>query len=171
MLRKIFSTTETRLFLGRVAVMPRRDLARFLEGFGASRAASISSVIQEQVEEVFALPCAADERSPRDCDIGVDIVVQGYQCGGAADLHLGVGGVPFFWRPKVRVAARLFYLQSNKTKRVIRVARGMTWRAYLSRLFSWKVMLGMQVPAGTTDMRLLLKAACEDLNAKVRKCS
>ena len=104
---------------------------------------------------------------PQSTDMAFDVIVQGYRFGSATDFSLGTAGLPMYWRPKVRLGARLYHLQSNKTKTTFHVTEKMPWSAYLNRALSWRVLLGLERPGRRSDLESLLRQASEKLTIQL----
>ena len=167
MLRRLLRRESARLFLGTLAVAPRGDFVRHLEDLPLLAPAPLERALLAKLVELICVPPVSAADPLRPSDLAFDVVVQGYQFGGSMDVALGSHGFPMFWRPKVRVAARLFYAQSNKTKAVFTVTERMPWSAYMSRVLSWKVMLGLARPSTRSDLERLLEGASQKLMDKV----
>jgi hypothetical protein len=168
-LRKLLRREPARLFLGTIAVAPRRDFLRHLEDLPLLAPAPLERALHARLVELICVPAVSSADAVRPSDLAFDVVVQGYQFGGSADVALGLHGFSMFWRPKVRVAARLFYAQSNKTKTTFTVTERMPWSAYMSRMLSWKVLLGLARLSHRSDLERLLESASQKLLDKVHR--
>ena len=78
-------------------------------------------------------------------------------------------GLPVFWRPKVMVACRLYYLKSQKTKSTFSVTQKMPWGELGSRQLTWRAIFRFRPPFDAEDMNRLLYIACQSLLVKLRK--
>jgi len=170
-LRRLLGKKPSRLFLGALAVAPRRDFLRHLEELPFSKPAPLEHALRAKLGELFSLPLASAADGLLPSDLAFDVVVEGYQFGGSADVALGLHGFLLLWRPKVRVAARLFYLQSKKTKATFTVTQRMPWSAYLNRVLSWKVLVGLKQPATRSDLECLLEFASKKLLSRVQRAA
>jgi hypothetical protein len=83
--------------------------------------------------------------------------------GGVWNLSLGDAGIPiffpFFWRPKITVTCRLYYLQSQKTKRAFSVTKKMRWREFFGRQFTLRAFFNYRPTFDAEDMKRLLNLA------------
>ncbi len=142
--------------------MPRKDFLRHLEGgyFGGGKQ---DGSWVDVLAQVFDYPLAAGTTVPGDEDFAVDIAIERYSHGGWGD----VSGFPIGWRPKVRLSARIYHLESGKQRAVIRAAECMSWNEFFSLSGRWKVQLGLGNPADRQRLRELVQAAGRTLKAKV----
>lgn len=98
-----------------------------------------------------------------------DVALQDYRYGSATDLSLGAVGFPMFWRPRIRLAARLYHLQSKQPKATFSVTERMPWSVYLNRVLSWRVFVGLEHLGRRSDLEQLLRQATEKLVKRVRE--
>lgn len=169
MLGRFLKRERPRVFLGTVAVVPRKDMKRFLDQWGMLRDENFDTSLRTTLQEIFALPPASEVAAPTSVDLGLDILIPSFQSGDFWDVSLGVIDFPIFWRPKVTVASRLYYLKSAKTKHTFSVTQKLSWREFLSRLFTWRALFRLQPMFDANDMDRLLYLACHKILNKLRK--
>jgi hypothetical protein len=164
-LRKKLQGEAPRLYVGSVSVASDGKLLQHLEGLVGAKLPVLDRALLDELCEQLLLPQAATVETPRATDLAVDVVLQRYRFGSASDFWLGSASIPMYWRPKVRVAARLYHLQSQETKATFLVSQAVPWSAYLNRVLSWRVLLGLEPPAGRSILVALLRRATERLLA------
>lgn len=157
-----------RIFVGTLGVATGRGLARHLEGLVGAVPHSLERALQAELDELFSMPSAATVDAARPTDLAFDVTIHSYRFGSATDMSLGVVGLPMYWRPKVRLAARLYLLQSQKTWAAFRITQKMPWKVYLGRVLSWRVLVGLEPPSRRSDLEQLLRQAAERLMARLR---
>ena len=171
MLGRFLKREKSRVFLGTVAVMPRKDIKRFLDQSGMLRDEKLDTSLHTTLQEIFKLPHVSEVVAPTAGDLGLDILISSFQSGDYWDVSLGVIDFPIFWRPKVTVVSRLYYLASTKTKHIVSVTQKLSWREFLSRLFTWRTFLRLQPMFDAKDMDRLLYLACHKVLNKLRKAA
>ena len=130
---------------------------------------SFDDALRAALEGIFTLPPASEVTAPNSTDLGLDVLIPSFQSGDYWGLSLGDIGVPIFWRPKVTVVCRLYYLKSQKTKRTFSVTQKMPWGEFVSRQLTWRAIIRFRPTFDTEDMKRLLYAACHSLLNKLRK--
>lgn len=168
MFHKLLKREPARLFLGSLSVATGGNLVRHLESLPGGTPPALDRALFVELAELISFPMAATVEVPRSTDMAFDVAIQGYRLGSATDLSLGTAGLPMYWRPRVRLAARLYHLQSNKTKTTFRVTQKMPWSAFLNRALSWRVLLGLEQPGRRSDLVSLLRQASERLTTQLR---
>ena len=169
MLDWLFRKEKSRVYLGTIAVAPRTDIKRFFDEPGWPGDANLDVGLRNSLEDLFALPPAADVEHPDARDLGVDILVTRFQMGEAYFIGLGRYGLPIFWRPKVTVSSRLFYLRSGKTKAAFSVTEKVKWRQFIKRAFNPRTWLWTGSMFDEHDLDHLLQHACHKLLLKMNK--
>jgi hypothetical protein len=129
---------KPRVFLGTLAVVPRKDLKRYLELPGLFQTDDLDMELRKYLTEIFTLPLADNVENQSATDLVIDVIVTKFQSGEAWGIDLIDLGFPLMWRPKVQVSTRLYYLTTNKTKETFSVTQKLSWRDYFSRVFSWR---------------------------------
>lgn len=168
MLGKLMKQDPPRIFVGTLGVATGGGLARRLEGLANAVAPSLDRALQAELDALFPMPSVATVDAVRPTDLAFDVTIQSYQLGSATDLSLGPVGLPMYWRPKVLLAARLYALQSRKTRAAFRITQKMPWKVYLGRLLSWRVLAGLEPPSRRGDLEHLLRQAAGRLMARLR---
>lgn len=169
MLKRLFRKEKPKLYLGCIAVMPRSDIKLHIDEWGIDGREDLDSTIRESLAEIFDLPPASEAITPGKNDLGLDIVVPKFQSGDLLDVTLGEFGFFLAWRPKIEIGARLFNLKSGKTTHTTTVVVKLSWKEYLSRLFTWRALLPLKPMFDSTDINNLLHRACLELLSKLKK--
>lgn len=167
MLRRLMKRVPPRIFVGALSIASD-DLIRHLEGLSGTQPPALDRGLLAALAELLPLPRAESVDIPLETDLAIDVAVQGYRSGSATDFSLGAIGLPLFWRPRVRLAARLYHLRSRQPKSTFQVTQRMPWSMYLSRILSWRVLAGLEHPARRDDLELLLRQATERLVTRVQ---
>ena len=106
-----FQKDPPRIYLGRLAVVPRSALKRLLEdASGWFKPEKLEDEIEAALRDLFALPPLASRESPRDSDLLLDVMVPTVQRGSTLAVQFGSFPLSVFWRPKVTVAARHYVI-------------------------------------------------------------
>ena len=98
----------------------------------------------------------------------IDLALEKFHSGGIAELMYS-SHATLFWRPKIRVAARVSRLQSGKHVTTIRKTRKMSWREYGGRLLRWRVYVGLDSVAPPEEMRHVLGKTLLDVFEEARR--
>ena len=167
MLRSLMKREPPRVFVGNLGITSG-NLVRHLEGLSGVAPPALDRALLMELAELLPLPKVETVDSPLATDMAFDVVVQGYRSGSATDLSLGAVGLPLYWRPKVRLAARLYHLRSRQSKATFQVTQRMPWSVYLSRVLSWRVLAGLELPARRNELEQLLRQATARLLAQVQ---
>jgi hypothetical protein len=165
---RFFHKTPTRLYLGSLTVLPRKDFKRHFEG-GFMGGATLDNALNQRLLNIFALPKATDAAAITEGDIAVDVVLESYSRGGLADFSSPTLNFPLFWRPKVRLGARLYYLKTGNERAKLHVTHRIAWGEYIASLLSWKVYLGIASPTSRKRLEDLLEVACLSLKRRVER--
>lgn len=167
MLRSLMKREPPRVFVGSLSVASG-NLLRHLEGLSGTPPPALDQALLVELAELLPLPKAETVDTPLATDMAFDVALQGYRSGSATDFSLGAVGLPLYWRPRVRLAARLYHLRSKKPKASFQVTQRMPWSMYLSRVLSWRVLAGLEHPARRNDLEKLLRQATERLVTRVQ---
>ena len=166
---------KPRVFLGMIVIVPRTGIKPNFDQFGAFGNEELDASLRATLQEIFALPPASEVSAPLPTDLGLDVFIPSFQAGGFWNLSLGDVGIPvffpFFWRPKITVTCRLYYLQSQKTKRAFSVTKKMRWREFLRRQFTLRAFFQFRPTFGAEDMNRLLNLACHAILNKLTKAT
>ncbi|ROZ61451.1 hypothetical protein [Ramlibacter sp. WS9] len=160
---------KPRVFLGTLAVVPRKDMKRHVDQWGMFRNESFDDPLRTTLEGIFSLPPASEVSAPHRTDLGLDVLVLSFQSGDYWDLSLEDMGLPVFWRPKITVACRLYHLKSQKTKRTFSATQKMPWGEFVSRQLTLQAIFRFRPTFDQEDMKCLLYGACHSLLNKLRK--
>ncbi len=144
-------------------------MKRFLDQWGMFRNENFDNSLHATLLEIFSLPPASEVVAPTSTDLGLDVLIPSFQSGDHWEVSLGEIGLPIFWRPKVTVTGRLYYLKSQKTKRTFSVTRKMPWSEFVSRQFTWRAIVRYRPTFDAEDMNRLLYVACHGLLDRLRK--
>lgn len=164
MFRQLLKREPKRLFLGALSVATGRNLERM----PGDTSPALDQALLGDLAEWLSFPTAASVETAQATDMAFDVVLQGHRFGSATDLSLGTVGLPMYWRPKIRLAVRLYHLQSNKTKTTFHVTQKMPWSVYLRRVLSWPVLVGLEQPGRRSDLKALLHQARDKLTTRLR---
>ena len=167
MLRSLLKREPPRVLVGNLGITSG-NLLRHLEGLSGIAPPAFERALLIELAEMLPLPKVETLDNPLATDMALDVVVQGLRSGSATDLSLGAVGLPLYWRPKVRLAARLYHLRSRQPKATFQVTQRMPWSVYLSRVLSWRVLAGLELPARRTDLEQLLRQATTRLLTQVQ---
>jgi len=160
-----------RIFLGTLAVAPRSDFKSHIEQwtlFNKYRE-DFDEGLRKSLGEIFTFPLAVDVSDPKSSDLVIDVVVPDFQGGEFAVDDIGLLPLAAIWRPQVKVASRLYYLKSKKTKKKFMVTQKMAFGDYLGRAFSWRGFLRLRPLFDSKDLDQLTSLACHELLLKVQK--
>ena len=168
MLRRLMMKREpSRLFLGSLSVASG-NLIHHLEGLVGTPPPALDRALLAELSGLLPLPKADTVGTPLATDMAFDVALQDYRSGSATDFSLGAVGLPMYWRPRVRLAARLYYFRSKQPKATFHVTQRMPWSVYLNRVLSWRVLMGLEHPARRSDLEQLLRQATERLVTQLR---
>ena len=165
LLRRGAGQPPPRVFLGTLGVIPRSELRRDLESWFLLASRDLEGTLHDTLREVFAFPPVSSVDAALDTDLVLDIVVAGFSTGAAF-----YGDLPIVWRPKVKVAARLYYLKSGEVKDLHAVIHRLAWSDFLRVIwhrwwdFGWR-------PSNFDhdEMEFLLGQACVRLLRKLKR--
>jgi hypothetical protein len=164
---------KPRVFLGMLIVVPRTGIKPSFDQSGAFGKEDIDTSMRSTLQDIFSLPPASEVSAPSPTDLGLDVFIPSFQSGGIWNISLGDIGIPFFclffWRPKVTVTCRLYYLKSQKTKCSFSVTKKMRWREFVRRQFTVQAFFGLRPIFCAEDMNRLLSLACHALLNKLIK--
>ena len=139
-----------------------------LDQKGVLQTEDLDTEMRRSLIGVFSLPSAQDVQNPRNSDLGIDVIVPKFQSGDAWDLSLGEFDIPLWWRPRITVSSRLYYLKTGKTKATFTVTDTMEWSQYVERLCTLRGLLRVRPMFDNEDMEKLLYRACHKLLLKMR---
>ncbi len=167
-LGSIFKRKKSRLFRGTLTVLPRKDLKRHFDQAGVFHYENLEAALHNNLQEIFRLPPATDVLNPTSTDLGLDVLIKHFQSGDYWDLSLGEIGIPIFWRPKITVVGRVYYLKSNVTKREVSVTKAIPWAFFVGRMLTWRAIFRFRPMFDAEDINRLLNVACWELLCKLK---
>jgi hypothetical protein len=153
------SRRKPRVFLGVVGVLPQDHITAFFEGSRWRSEKTLDENLYSSLLQIFKLPLAAEIENPDATDLSLDVAIQSYRRGELIDVYLNDGGVPVFWRPAIRLRARLTNLSSGKVLETYSVSEKATWREFLSRAVSLRAYFRLGNFFEQRDMQRLLERA------------
>ncbi|MFZ2451744.1 MAG: hypothetical protein WAW36_14605 [Methylovulum miyakonense] len=170
---KLMTRRKPRVFLGALLVVPKTHMRKHLEQWGLVRKVELDGSLRASLQEIFSLPPACEVTNPKPDDLGLEVIVTSYQSGDFLDIELGEIGFPVFWRPKVTVVCRLYFLKSLETKCTFSITQKMAWNKFVARVFSWgtfsrRVVFRLDPIFDAEDMNHLLYLACHTMLKKIR---
>jgi hypothetical protein len=154
------------LYLGAVAVVPRSDLTRHFELPMVGGPAD--DALRAHVESVVSLP-RTPQGNEGESGRALDILISKFQGGGFFEGTAGDFWLPFFWRPKVEISARLYTVKGRKTLATVTATKRMAWRAFLGRVASVGHLFSFSSPFTRQDMTDLLDEALFDALIQVKE--
>ena len=101
--------------------------------------------------------------------MAVDIMIPDYQGGDYWDGDLGLFPLLLMWRPRVKVAARLYSIKTMKTLKTFSVTEKMALSYYFGRVFSWRGIARFKPLFDTEDLDYLLSLASYKLLRQMQK--
>jgi len=183
-LKGLFRKDKPRIYLGTLAVVPRSDFKRHFEQikisrifdiFGSSETEDLDAELYAALADLFALPPVSSREHAKDSDLALDVIIPKFQRGEFLPVHVGhlaIPFIPFLWRPKVTIAARLVHIDSGQTKAAYVLTQKLEWKAFLKRILSLEALMwgARSGPLFTTDdSRRLFYMACIRVLEKLRK--
>ncbi|MGI9415095.1 MAG: hypothetical protein ACR2PM_15580 [Hyphomicrobiales bacterium] len=177
-LRKLFRREPPRIFLGALAVAPRTDFKRFFESTAVTSIFDITGLlnpedldgeIRKALTGLFTLPPISSRDPPKDSDLALDVIVPKFQSGEFIPVPVHRIIIPFFWRPKLTVAARLYVVETGQTLSTYSVTEKVGWKDYGKRLVSPYRMLDIEPMFTADDSKRLLYKACIKLLEKIKR--
>lgn len=150
-----------------MTVLPRKDIKRHFDQAGMFQYENLEAALLNNLKEIFRLPPATDVLSPSPTDLGLDVLIKHFQSGDYWESSLGQIGIPIFWRPKITVIGRLYYLKSNETKREVSVTKAIPWTYFVGRMLTLRAIFRFRPMFDAEDMNRLLNVACRALLMKL----
>ena len=177
-LRKLFRRERPRIFLGALAVAPRSDFKRYFEYTrthgpfdleGWLNPKDIDTELRTALTDLFALPPVSCRETPRDSDLALDVIIPEFQAGQFLPINAGPVLVPIMWRPKVKVGARLYVIDTGETRSTHTVSEKLRWRETCRRVLSPKAIFWGSPAFSADDTKRLFYAACIKLLERVKR--
>lgn len=165
--RRLTRQSEAGLYLGDVFVVPPSLLSTvFVAGVPSD---DESKRIGDDIRAWLDLPAPPPRQEAARRDLVIDLAREEFRSGGVTDLIYNGSGASLFWRPRIRVAAKVSRLQSGKHVTTIRKTRKMSWREYGGRLLRWRVYFGLDSVAPPEEMRHVLGKTLLDVFDEARR--
>jgi len=162
--------SKPRVFLGSLTIEPRSSLKK-VEEWGFYKNVDSDSELRKGLEEIFCLPLASEVSEPLKTDLVLDVVIPKFLLGAGGLIDESLGGLPFFWRPNIKVRARLYSLKSKKTKYTFSATAVISGWRFFNSIFSFKNLIGAYPAFGKSDIEYLLFKACskilQDIDKKI----
>lgn len=168
MLSSFRKKEKSKLYLGAIVVVPRNELKRFDE-WGFFKGEPLDDEIREKFEQLFSLPRIPEGKAVNDTDLALEIVVPNIQGGEFTSAQISPFDIPIFWRPKVSIKARLFFINSKKTKASFEVNEKMPWSEYFSRVLSIRGIIRYKPLFDAKELEPMVYKACSKLIYQMSK--
>jgi hypothetical protein len=124
------------VYLDSIHVAPRGYFETYDEWGWFKKSEDFEDGIRDAIEDIFKLPHITSESDVRKTDLGLQVVVLKYQGGEFDFVNINSFVIPFFWRPKIEIRSRLYYLKSQKTFSEFKIVEKVSLSNYLKRLIS-----------------------------------
>jgi hypothetical protein len=164
---RLFKKEKPRVFLDYIAVTERGvigNLASTIEG-----SSGIDQDILDNLAEIYRLPYLDDVPEFKNSDRALQIVVSNYSLGFSGVASVFSYLIPFLWRPKVKITARLYQISSKKTLKQISVYEKMKLHEYLKRAFLSGSFIFFQQAFNEQDMEYLLYTGSKQILKRLVK--
>ena len=114
-------TKQPRIFLGTLAVAPRSGFKSRMEQWTlfSANTEDLDEGVRNSLESIFTFPTVDSVSDPKASDLVIDVVVPDFQGGQFVGEDFVALPLLTMWRPKVKVASRLYYLKSKKNEEEI----------------------------------------------------
>jgi len=169
MFSKLFSKEKPNVYLGSLVVAPSDSWTSESEGWGLFETTDLEAGLRESIEKVIELPRRRDIDSHKETDLALEMVVVEHQGGEFDSLSTSEIFLPIFWRPKVKIKARLYEIKSGKTFAVASSKKSITWGDFFNRSFSLRGLFRFSPLFGNKDMEALLCLAAIDVLQSLKK--
>lgn len=161
------TVSPTQLYRGDFTVAAKPKLSRWFELRSASWH-DLKTALEEHLQEAIPLPVPPLGNAYADRDLRLDIAVSHFQSG----THVPIQGILFaavIWRPSVTLDARLVSLKSGTLIDRLTITRRLSWRQYLSILFSPFSRGPIRFGFGREDLLCVLNDACIELFIQITR--
>lgn len=156
------------MYLGALVVVPR-DQIKAMDQWGCFDYQDLEGGLRKSLADIFCLTPVCEREDARSDDLALEVVVAHFQGAEFWSIDTGSFRIPYFWRPKVHLKARLYFIDTMKTKASCEVLLKLSLSQYFSRLLSWNGLFRFRPLFGEQDMNLLLSEACLKLLRKMAK--
>lgn len=124
------------MYLDSIHVASRGDIETCDEWSWFKKSESFEDGIKYAMEDIFKLPHISTESDIRKNDLGLQVAIVNYQGGDFDTVSLSSLVIPFFWRPKIEIRSRLYYLKSQNTFSEFEIVERVSLSNYLKRVIS-----------------------------------
>ncbi|MDO3381202.1 hypothetical protein [Gilvimarinus algae] len=167
MISKIFKKDKPRVYLDKMLVASRDEFEKTDE-WGIFKSEDLEDGVREKLDGIFCLPPISTRQDSKKSDLALELVVLKVRGGEFEGVDFGLlGFAPIFWRPKIELAARLYYLDSGKTHSTYKAKEIMRWGEYFSGVFSLRGFFRYKPIFGPKNLEPILYKACEKLLFKM----
>ena len=142
------------LYLGDLAVVPRTDIQRFLEFDWNGTETDLE--LKEWISDALSLPLHLDTNLPTGDYLVIDVMISEYRTGGSGTVGVGVGDIPLFWRPYVKLHVRLKQGSKKGVLGDFVIKKQMPWREYLGKVLSLRSILNWGGVFTDRDLKYLV---------------
>ncbi len=167
---KLFKTKPTSLFLSAIVVVPRGEWETIDEqNWLGNRKVDFAQHARERLNELFDIPPVPQVDFLNKTDLALEIAVLKIQGGILTDTGTNPYSLPIFWRPTIKLKARLFYPLGGKTHSSYNVQAKTPWIIYFSKLMHIKAFFGISPAFNEADIDSLLAHVGLELIEKIEK--
>ncbi|MCE5365333.1 hypothetical protein [Pseudomonas anguilliseptica] len=165
MFKRTLKRKKPNIYLGKIIVVPRSNLRRNLED-NLYTGERLEEALNTHLNMIFDIPLASECITPNKTDLAIDVIIENFQAGNYLEIYSGNFSAPIIWRPKIKIASRLYNINTGKTKHTALVTIKLPWKEYFSRFFTWRAFFGLRPMFDANDMKILLSQACLQLLKK-----
>lgn len=155
-----------RISLRKLADVSSKEIRQLSQEWGVKSVVDLDDSARMAVETLLALAPTPEIGEPTAGQV-LDIFVVSRPRGGIVDVHLGILGATFPWRPSVVVLARLSSLTEPGILASWKVKTKLSWGHFLTRCFTWSSFLKRGFRLNRHEMQILLNQTCLKLAAKM----
>ena len=163
----IFKKDKSKLYLGELYVAPRKGIKK-IDEWGLFESARLEDNIRMHLEQLICLEKLTDAEELKSFDLAIDIAIPDYQGGNAGIFSLRGITLPYFWRPKVTVSARVYNAQTGKTLYTLKQSAKMPFSPFLQRQLTLRGIFALKPSFDIDDVLPLLYQACLTLLVNVK---
>jgi hypothetical protein len=158
---------KPRVFLDYIAVTERGVIGTLASTF--DRSSAIDQDIINNLERIYSLPLLHEASELKYSDRALQIVVSNYSLGFAGVAQVLSYTIPFLWRPKVRITARLYRVADKKTLSQISVCEKMKFPEYFKRVFLSGAFIFFKRAFNEQDIEFLLYTGSKRILKRLTK--
>lgn len=151
-----------------IKVIPKSDLS-FVEKWVYNELENLDATLRDRLAELITLPHISTVREAEADDLAIDIVVPKYGTGDWGHASIGDIGFPLFWRPRIKIAARIFEVHTDKTVSTYSLVQKMPWPYYFGRIFRLASWFSIRSGFKPEDFEYMLTMGLMRLLDKMRK--